>query len=110
MRTLQRMKPKREIKFVVSGEEIKLLMRVDSRFLKEFSGKDLHGARYEFTYSYEALSQLGFYVTGASYFTAAKKLKPRFRQLAEKIKLLLKLSDSLSATAGKSGIINLLSR
>lgn len=95
-------KPKREIKFVVTGEEIKLLMQVNGRFLKEFSGRDLHGARYEFTYSYEALYQLGFDVTGAAYFTVPKKLKPQFNRLAKKITRLIKLSDALSAAAGKN--------
>src|SRR3990167_6772438 len=95
-----KMKSKREIRFVLSGEGIKLLMLVNERFLKVFSKKDLRGARYEFTYSYEALHQLGFYVTGASYFTAAKRLRPQFNRLSKKITLLLKLSDSLSAAAG----------
>lgn len=91
------MKSEREIKFVLSGEEIKLLRQVDERFSKEFGGKNLRGAKYEFTYSYEALYQLGFYVTGTAYFTAPRKLKPQMNRLSDKIRLLLKLSDSLSA-------------
>lgn len=95
-------KPKREIKFVLSGEEIKLLMQTNERFSEEFSGRDLWGARYEFAYSYEALYQLGFDVMGVAYFTAPPKLKPQFNRLSKKITRLVKLSDALSQAAGKS--------
>ena len=95
------MKTKREVKFVMSGEEIKLLMQVDEHFLKEFAGKNLRGAKFEFTYAYEALDQLRFYVTGASYFTAAKRLRPQFNRLSKKITLLHKLSEAFSQAASK---------
>ena len=90
------MKSKQEIKFVLTGEEIKLLTRVREDFSKEFSGKNLPGARYEFTYSYEALYQLGFDVMGAAFFTAPRKLKPQINRLSDKIHRLIELSDSLS--------------
>lgn len=77
-------------------------MRIDKRFLEEFSNKNLRGARYEFTYSYEALYQLGFDVMGAAYFAVPKKLKPQFNRLAEKITRLIKLSDSLSLATSNS--------
>ena len=96
------MKSKREIRFVLTGEEIKLLMRVDEHFLQEFFGRDLCGTRHEFTYAYEALYQLGFYVTGAAYFTAPRQLKPQFNRLAKKITRLIKLSEAFSASVGKA--------
>ncbi len=99
------MKPKikREIKFILSSEEIKLLTRVRQDFSKEFSGRNLSNAKYEFTYSYEALYQLGFDVMGAAFFTVPRKLKPQYNRLSKKITRLVRLSEDFSA-AGKGWI------
>lgn len=95
-------KLRREIRFVLTGEEIALLMEIDERFSKEFSGRALQGTSYEFTYSYEALYQLRFDVTGAAYFTAPRKLKPRLNRLAKKITRLVKLSDDFSRAVDRA--------
>lgn len=87
--------PKAEIKFVLSAAEIRLLIKADERFAKEFRGKKL-GARYEFTYSREALESLSFWVTGTVWFILPPKERPKYRALIKKLNRLRQLSDDLS--------------
>ncbi len=89
-------KLKRGIAFVLTKEEIELLMEADAHFFKEFLGKKIE-ERYEFTYSYEALDMLGHRIAASALFTPSKERRRPLERLLEKVDRLLKLSDSLSS-------------
>ncbi len=89
------MKSKREITFVLTDAEIRLLMQADKHFAKEFGGRTL-AKRYEFTWSREALESLGFWVTGYAWFITPKHKRHRFDRIIERLNGLRRVSDAFS--------------
>ena len=94
------MKPKREIRFVITKKEIELLMEADSHFLGEFSGKTIKGLEKDFS----GASYAQFKETVAEYIVAGlAPFQKRYAELKkdtdEVMKILEQGKDKASAVA-----------